>query len=176
MGKSDDSQQHTKLPLIPLGIKLESILGLLRALDVVFNKHADLYKLAEYFDLEVDDLIPVLEIAEMLGFAIIDGGDIFLTESGELFIRAPVQSRRSILRDKIKGFEPFRTALSLLNKQGYFKIEDLISTLSDLGYTEIGEVGFHDKLTQTLIDWGLYTGLFSYSSDNNVFTKTRKKI
>jgi len=176
MSKSDESQQRTKFPFLPLGIKLESIFGLLRALDVVFNRHADLYKLAEYFDLEVDDLIPVLEIAEMLGFAIIDGGDIFLTESGELFIRAPVQSRRGILRDKIKGLEPFRTALSLLNKQGYFKIEELINTLSDLGYTEVGEVGFHDKLIQTLIDWGLYTGLFSYSSDDNIFKKARRKI
>lgn len=175
MSKSDDSQQHVKIPFMPLGIKIESMFGLLKALDVVFNRHADLYKLAEYFDLEIDDLIPVLEIAEMLGFAIIDGGDIFLTESGELFIRAPVQSRRSILRDRIKNIEPFKSALLLITKQGSFKIEELIEFLSSLGYSETGEIGFRDRLSQTLIDWGLYAGLFSYSSDENVFKKSKRK-
>ncbi|MGC9068515.1 MAG: AAA-associated domain-containing protein [Thermoprotei archaeon] len=176
MSKSGDSQQHVKFPFMPLGIKIESVFGLLKALDVVFNRHADLYKLAEYFDLEIDDLIPVLEVAEMLGFAVIDGGDIFLTESGELFIRAPVQSRRSILRERIKNFEPFKSALSLINNQGSFKIEDLINLLSNLGYSEIGEIGFHDKLAQTLIDWGLYSGLFSYSSEDNIFKKSKRKV
>ncbi|MEM3833260.1 MAG: AAA-associated domain-containing protein [Thermoprotei archaeon] len=176
MSKSDESQQHAKFPFMPLGIKIESVFGLLRALDVVFNRHADLYRLAEYFDLEVDDLIPVLEIAEMLGFAVIDGGDIFLTESGELFIKAPVQSRRSILRDKVKNLEPFKSALSLINKQGSFKIEELIELLSSLGYSEINEIGFRDKLVQTLIDWGLYIGLFLYSSDNNFFKKSKRKV
>jgi Uncharacterized conserved protein len=83
MEKKIEDSVNKKSKFFPLGIKIESILGLIKALNDVFNKHADVFALANHFDLEADDLLPLLDVIELLGFAVIHGGDVILTPEGE---------------------------------------------------------------------------------------------
>jgi len=171
-----DSSSNKINKLFPLGIKIESVLGLLKALNDVFNKHADIFALANYFDLEADDLLPVLDVIELLEFALIQGGDVIITPQGEKFLKSSSSVKRQILRDKLKNFEPFKTAISILSKSNELKVEDVAKELENMGYSEVNEFGFDEKLSQTLIEWGVYAGILIYSSENQVFKLNKKHI
>lgn len=160
--------------LFPLGIKIESILGLIKALNDVFNKHADIFALASYFDLEADDLLPLLDVIEILGFALVQGGDVILSPQGEKFLKSSASIRRQILREKLKDIEPFKSTISMLKEFKEVKAEDIAKHLEKLGYSEVNEFGFVEKLTQTLIEWGVYSGILVYSSDESF--RLNKKI
>ncbi|HLI46191.1 MAG TPA: AAA-associated domain-containing protein [Geobacterales bacterium] len=170
MGSSDKSVAR----FFPLNIKVESVLGLLNALYNTFNKHADIFALANHFDLDADDLLPLLSVIELLGFSLIQGGDVILTPQGEKFLNASSNLKRQILREKIKEIEPFKTSISLLKEVKEAKIEDIAEELRKLGYPEVNEFAFLEKLTNTLMEWGVYTGIMRYSSESRSFKLNEK--
>jgi NitT/TauT family transport system ATP-binding protein len=171
--KVEDSRNEKRI-LFPLGIKIESILGLIKALNEVFNKHADIFALANHFDLEADDLLPLLDVIEMLGFATIHAGDVILTPQGEKFLKASTLMKKQMLREKIKEYEPFKAMISLLRKAEEVKAEDIAKELEKLGYSEVNEYGFIERLTQTILEWGVFSELVVYSSEDQSFKLNKK--
>ena len=71
--------------------------GLLETVHAEESNQLDLYRLTEDLKLELDDVLPVVEVAEMLGFAVVDQGDIKLTPLGEAFADASIVARKEIL-------------------------------------------------------------------------------
>jgi NitT/TauT family transport system ATP-binding protein len=64
------------------------------------GKH-DLYRLAGDMTLELDDLLPVVEAAEALGFATVDQGDIVLTPLGQTYADASILARKEIMSGRV---------------------------------------------------------------------------
>jgi NitT/TauT family transport system ATP-binding protein len=176
MEKKIEDSVNKKSKFFPLGIKIESILGLIKALNDVFNKHADVFALANHFDLEADDLLPLLDVIKLLGFAVIHGGDVILTPEGEKFLKSSMALKKQILREKLREFEPFKSTISILKNSKEVKPEDIAKELEKLGYSEVNEYGFIEKLTQTILEWGVYAGLLIYSSENQAFKLNKKNI
>ncbi|MEK6842922.1 MAG: AAA-associated domain-containing protein, partial [Candidatus Micrarchaeota archaeon] len=58
-------------------------------------------KLAEYLQLDLDTLLPVVEAGEMLGFITISGGKIKLTEIGISLIGNKISERKAVIGKKV---------------------------------------------------------------------------
>ncbi len=59
----------------------------------------DIYRLAEPLAMDVDDLLPIIEAATMLGFATLKEGDVELTREGIAFAEADILTRKVLFRD-----------------------------------------------------------------------------
>jgi len=60
---------------------------------------ADLYRLAEKLAMDVDDLLPIVESATLLGFATLKEGDVQITSEGIAFAEADILTRKVIFRE-----------------------------------------------------------------------------
>ena len=74
------------------------IAGLLELLNDRGGKE-DLYRVAEELQMEVDDLLPIVEAATLLGFAKADKGDVKLTPQGKAFAEADIATRKTLFRE-----------------------------------------------------------------------------
>ena len=79
-----------------------SIAGLLELL-VDHGGEEDLYHVAEQLLLEVDDLLPIVEGATLLGFATAHEGDVKITPEGRAFADADISTRKSLFREAALG-------------------------------------------------------------------------
>ena len=95
------------MPLPTVGINLMA--GLMETLTAPpYDGRADLPALAETLHYEVDDLLPLGETLQLLRFAVLDEGDIYLTEKGRAFVQADVDGRapavhRGVARARAAG-------------------------------------------------------------------------
>ncbi|MBC7541267.1 MAG: AAA-associated domain-containing protein [Candidatus Sericytochromatia bacterium] len=136
-----------------------AVAGLLELLDDRSGSE-DLYKLGHDLHLEVDDLLPIIEAAEILGLAAVREGELRLTTAGSVFLAADILPRKELFRQ-----------LVLERVQLIVMIERVL-----VGKTSqaMPEAFFLDRLNrhfsqpesrrqlQTAIDWGRYAELFAY--------------
>src|ERR1700733_9449546 len=59
-----------------------------------YNGRADLPALANAFQMEADELLPIGEALQLLGFAVFEEGDIGLTDNGRGFVEAETDERK----------------------------------------------------------------------------------
>ena len=58
----------------------------------------DIYRLADDLAFEIDDLLPIVEAASMLGFITVKEGDAEVTEGGRRFTEAGILRRKELFR------------------------------------------------------------------------------
>jgi NitT/TauT family transport system ATP-binding protein len=75
---------------------LSVVAGLLEILEDYEGK-VDAAKIADELMLELDDILPVIEAAGMLGFIKVDSGDLILTEKGREYLAGNSTQRKKIL-------------------------------------------------------------------------------
>jgi NitT/TauT family transport system ATP-binding protein len=124
---------------------------------------ADLPALAEQLRLEVDDLLPVVDAAVMLGFASTSEGDVRITDTGRAFVAADIDRSWWIFRIQILERVPLvRTILHILQQKrdGGVKREFFTDILAE----HFSESEAEAQL-DTLITWGRYAQLFDYDAD-----------
>ncbi|MDI3256165.1 MAG: nitrate/sulfonate/bicarbonate ABC transporter ATP-binding protein [Kyrpidia sp.] len=145
----------TRVPEVRSG----ALTGLLELLDDL-EIRVDLYKLADNLMLDVEDFLPIVEGAELLGLVKVEHGDIELTDIGRQFADASVLERKEIFRDlvlkKVPTMEKMLWVLqSKRNKQ-----------IAKEFFLQIFERRFSpeeaSKQLDILIDWGRYAELFGY--------------
>ena len=123
----------------------------------------DLPKLAERLRLDIDDLLPTVDAAGMLGFAEVSGGDVTITPVGKEFAEADVERSWQIFRDALVAHVPFiSTVQNALREKpsGGVKKEFFVDVLDEHFSESEAERQF-----DTLISWGRYAHLFEYDAD-----------
>ena len=139
--------------------RIEGILELLA--DEPFLGRADLPKLAE--DTELDDkvLLEVSHALKLLGFALLERGDIMLTPLGEQFVRAENTERQEIFGRQLLENVPLvayiRHGLEQ-NPSGDLQ-EDLFLKLLRFSLDEEDA----SAALRVAIEWGRYGDLFEYN-------------
>jgi NitT/TauT family transport system ATP-binding protein len=127
----------------------------------------DLYQIGRHLHLEVDDLLPLVEAAELLGLATIDEGDIVLTEAGQHFAAAGVLEEKDVFREQVLS------SISLLRKIVHELQAAPNHTLPERHFLEMLEQHFSEEEAQaqlhTAINWGRYAELFSFQDDRELF-------
>jgi NitT/TauT family transport system ATP-binding protein len=139
------------------------IAGLLEML-VDTGGEEDLYHLAERLLMEVDDLLPILEAAVLLGFARVEEGDVRITQEGIHFAQADIAPRRLLFREAaLKHILLFQQIANALAAKSDRSIPlELFRDILDEHFPD-NEV---QRQLEIALDWGRYSGLFTYDPES----------
>jgi NitT/TauT family transport system ATP-binding protein len=161
VGELPSSKPASRFPMLPHA-RVGGISGLL---EIVHDRggREDLPKLAESLRLEIDDLLPAVDAAAMLGFAEVAQGDVTITPVGTTFATAGIHPSHEIFQEQLLKNVPFvSTVVQAINqkKDGRIGKEFLLDILDEhFSETEA------QRQFQTLVDWGRYAQLFEYDAD-----------
>jgi NitT/TauT family transport system ATP-binding protein len=124
----------------------------------------DLYKLADELSMDVDDLLPIVEASEMLGFVHVHEGDVEITPEGRKFGEADIQAQKALFRDAaLKNVAILRLIENTLHaKRNHAIGEEFFRDILDEHFSE-DEV---ERQFDTALNWGRYAEIFDYDSEN----------
>jgi NitT/TauT family transport system ATP-binding protein len=141
-----------------------AIAGLLELL----NDHGgrdDLYRIAEELRMEVDDLLPIVEAATLLGFAKSDKGDVEITPQGKAFAEADISTRKDLFREAALAH------VALLQQMHSALASKSDHTMPLEFFRDILEQHFPGEEVQrqmdTALNWGRYSDIFTYDSESD---------
>jgi len=151
----------TPYPMLPHS-RPGGIAGLLELL----NDHGgreDLYHVAEQLVMEVDDLLPIVEAAGLLSFAVSDKGDLQITPLGKEFAEADIATRKRIFREAALAHVPLLQQMhnALLSKSNHSLPLEFFRDILDEHFPR-EEV---QRQIETALDWGRYGDIFTYDSE-----------
>lgn len=133
-----------------------------------FENRIDLPELADELMMNVDDLFPILETLEILGFAKVLDGDIHLSELGKQFSEADLQERKQLFaRGLLEKVPLARYIRKILDEKVGHRVseERFLSKLEDfLSEKEA------DRVLHTMIDWGRYAEIFAYDFNTGMLS------
>ena len=149
-------------PLMLPHVRPGGITGLLEVLSDRGGRD-DLPRLAEDLVMEVDELLPILEGAALLGFARVSEGDVAITPEGRVFAEADKDARKQLFREAALERAPLLP-----------KVERALRTKADRAlpeefFLDVLDEHFTDEESRrqldTLIHWGRYAGILDYDAD-----------
>ena len=157
---SQGGEARPRLRPIPYG-HISMLSGLL---ELVSDRggHDDLYRLGAELLLEVDDLLPVTEAAELFHLAEVREGDLFITKLGQSFVEQDINERKDIIRDQLKDIPIFRIIARVLDtKANHAMNKEFFNDILEEHFSV--EEAEHQLMTA--INWGRYADIFHYDTD-----------
>ncbi len=143
-------------------VSINAIAGLLENLAEHPDGRYDLYRLAEELRLEIDDLLPIVEAAEMLGFAIVSSGDVMLPPLGETFAEASILARKEIFATRARRVPLVRWILGGLRSSPEARMpREMLETVLQWDFTPEEAT----RQMDTAINWGRYAELLAFDDD-----------
>lgn len=133
-----------------------------------FEERIDLPELADELMMNIDDLFPILETLELLGFAKVSAGDIQLSDLGKQFSEADLQERKQLFAQRLSEKVPLARYIRrvLDEKVGHRVSEErFLSKLED--YLSEREA---ERVLRTMIDWGRYAEIFAYDFNTGILS------
>jgi NitT/TauT family transport system ATP-binding protein len=120
--------------------------------------------LADELSFEVDDLLPLVDAAVLLGLLELDGAQAFLTDTGRQWHTADMQATKQLFARLAVEHAPLvRTIVKALeNSDDGTLRDDFFRDLLRRGYTTEDI----EKQLDIAIDWGRYGELFDYDADS----------
>lgn len=138
---------------------------------VLLNSHngaEDIALLADDLDLEIDEILPSVDYAEVLQLVKVSDGRAALTELGKKFLAATIRDRKLILREQLSRTTLFRTLLRALERAPERQLSD-----EELGsIVSLAQAPLEDAV-QNIVNWGRYAELLRYDSDEHRLTAIR---
>ena len=179
--RPDDPPRRPPVPRAPAAAAASSIAtplqrvgtnqmsGLLEALaGPPYNGRADLPALAASLQYEVDELLPLGETLQLLRFAVLEEGDIMLTEEGRKYVAADTEERKQFFAAALRAHVPIITMIRQVLDQRWnhrASAERFRDELEDHMSPDYAE----DTL-RAAIGWGRYAELFSYDEEAGQFS------
>jgi NitT/TauT family transport system ATP-binding protein len=124
---------------------------------------ADIYKLADELAFEIDDLLPIMEAAQILGFLKVGEGDVVITPEGREFAESEILKQKELFRtaalDHVLLLRQITRALN--NKNDH--------TVPEEFFLDMLDEQFSDDETQRQLDWGRYAELFDFDAARRRF-------
>ncbi|MBZ5553111.1 MAG: AAA-associated domain-containing protein [Acidobacteriia bacterium] len=145
--------------------RIGPIMGLIKVIQETEGPD-DVYKLSQKLHFELDDLLPITEAAEILGFVKIESGDIEPTPLGIQLNDGDENLRKAIFRKQIEHLPIIHRVVEKLKSQEDHRVgkEFLIEILKK--YFSSSEA---NRQFATALDWGRYAELFEYDRDAEEF-------
>ena len=157
-GSSTVSPFARPLPHVRVG----GISGLLELMHEQGDGLRDIPLLAERLQLEVDDLLPLLDAAVLLGFADVADGDVRLTTVGQDFATTTILRSKDLFRQQALERIPVMGSIitTLQQKADRSMRSDFFLDLWD-DYFPAEEA---ERQLATAVDWGRYGEMFEYDA------------
>jgi NitT/TauT family transport system ATP-binding protein len=154
-------------PLHPVGTNIMA--GLMETLcNPPYDGRADLPALAAALQYEADELLPLGETLSLLGFAVLEEGDLILTEIGRKFAEAETEDRKTIFAEQLRKHVPLVSAIrQVIDQRSNHRASALRfrDELEDHMSPEYAE-----ETLRTVISWGRYAELFEYDEEAQQFS------
>jgi NitT/TauT family transport system ATP-binding protein len=147
------------------------IAGLLEIL-IDHNGKDDIYRLADDLAFEIDDLLPIVDAARLLGFLTVNEGDAEITPIGVEFANSEILHQKEV----------FRTAAV----ENILLLKQIVRAVESKTDGSVPEEFFHDMLDEqfseeetirqleTAISWGRYAELFDFDAARRRFEKAER--
>ena len=153
-------------PLHPVGTNLMS--GLIETLhNPPYDGRADLPALAAALQYEADELLPLGETLGMLGFAVLEEGDLILSEMGRKFAEAETEDRKVIFAAQLRAHVPLISAITTVINQRSNHRASAVRFRDELEDHMSPE--YAEETLRTVIAWGRYAELFEYDEEAQQF-------
>jgi NitT/TauT family transport system ATP-binding protein len=154
------------MPLQRVGINLMA--GLMETLAAPpYDGRADLPALAATLHYEVDDLLPLGETLQLFRFAILEEGDIYLTEKGRAFVQADVDGRRVLFAEALRAQVPLANMIRQVLEERWNHRASAVRFRDEL--EDHMSPDYAADTLRTVIGWGRYAELFSYDEEAEQF-------
>ena len=140
--------------------RLNALAGLLEKLAEEGGR-AELPALSAALILELDDLLPLVEAGELLGFVQLEGGTLVLTPLGQTYAEASILARKELIAGRILRLPLISWIYDTLQR------DDTHSTARSYFFDQL-EGEFGDRAEEQLeiaIRWGRHAELFAYNDD-----------
>ncbi|KKW49965.1 nitrate ABC transporter ATP-binding protein [Pantoea ananatis] len=155
----------TRLPHVSTNL----MAGLIETLAAApYHGRADMPEVARSLHLEVDELFPIAEVLQSLGFADVREGDIFLTPPARVFAESDTQQRKVMFADHLLRYVPLAALIkTVLDERPGHRAprvrfeQELEDSLSDSAAKET---------LDSVINWGRYAEIFSYNDQTEYFS------
>ncbi len=167
-----DGRRGARPEQIGIGYRLpdaavQQLSGLIDTLnEAPYHGRADLPHLADEENLVMDELFPLIETLQLLGFAHVSDGDIELTALGRAYAEADMLARKQLFADAVLKHVPLAAHIRRIldERPGHRApaarfLRELEDHLSD----EEAE-----RVLDTVIDWGRHAELFAYDYNSEV--------
>jgi NitT/TauT family transport system ATP-binding protein len=144
--------------------------GMAGLLEIVLARggREDLPALAHDLVFEVDDLLPLVDGASMLGFAAVDHADIQITDDGREFVLSDILATKQLFARRAAARAPLVRAI--VNALG----ASIDGKLPEDFFLDVLRRGFSEQEARrqldTAIDWGRYGELFDYDANSRQLT------
>jgi NitT/TauT family transport system ATP-binding protein len=123
----------------------------------------DIYKVAADLQMNVDQIQPLIETGELLGFLDAKEGDIYTTEIGKKYAEADLLNKKEIYREMILQKIPFIHMMAEMLMQSPNQRSDYQDFL-DILLKKFSQETAEEQL-DSAIDMGRYAELFGYDED-----------
>ncbi|HTX53383.1 MAG TPA: nitrate/sulfonate/bicarbonate ABC transporter ATP-binding protein [Candidatus Baltobacteraceae bacterium] len=160
------------LPQLPL-IRVGTLGGLVEIL-ADRGGRVDLHRLADDLQFDVDDLLPLLEAATLLGLARVEEADAILTQEGVRFAQASILERKEHFQQLLVAHPTIITRIhaALAAKANH--------RLPKAFFEDVLEEHFSGKEAErqldTAIQWARFAELFSYDADTEELFLEREVV
>ena len=128
---------------------------------------ADIYKLADELAFEIDDLLPIMEAAQILGYLRVGEGDVVITSEGREFAESEILKQKELFRkaalDHVLLLRQITRALQ--NKSDHTVPEEFFLDMLDEQFSEEET----QRQLDTAINWGRYAELFDFDAARRRF-------
>jgi NitT/TauT family transport system ATP-binding protein len=157
-------------PVLPLPVVSTNLMaGLMETIEgEPYNGRADLPALANAFQMEADELLPIGEALQMLGFAEFDDGDIRLTDAGRRFVEADTDDRKEEFEAALRTRVPIMTQIRQVLDERWNHRAPALRFRDEL--EDHMSPDYADATMRTVIAWGRYAELFSYDREADQFS------
>jgi len=140
--------------------QLNAVAGLLEKL-VDEGGRVDLYRMGGDLVLELDDLLPIVEAGDLLGFITVHEGDLLLTPLGRAYADATILARKAIIAGRVLRLPVIGWIYEMLQR------DDNGRVARDYFHDKL-QADFGDEAEEQLdiaISWGRQAELFAYDAD-----------
>jgi NitT/TauT family transport system ATP-binding protein len=164
----------TAVPVSPLATALPRVgtnimSGLMETLATEpYDGRADLPALANSLQYEVDDLLPLGETLQLLRFAVLEEGDILLTELGHRFVEAETDGRKLIFAEALRLHVPLVSMIRQVLDERWNHRASAVRFRDEL--EDHMSPDYAEDTLRTVIAWGRYAELFSYDEEAEQFS------
>jgi NitT/TauT family transport system ATP-binding protein len=143
--------------------------GVAGLLELLLDKGGrdDIYRLADDLAFEIDDLLPIVDAAQLLGFLKVEEGDAAITPSGTEFANSEILRQKELFRDAaVNGVLLLRQIRRALEtKSDHTVPEEFFIDMLDEQFSEEES----QKQMETAIAWGRYAEIFDFDAGRRRF-------
>ncbi|AER34100.1 NitT/TauT family transport system ATP-binding protein [Pantoea sp. PA1] len=166
---SDNVKKSLRLGTHLPQVSTNLMAGLIETLAAApYHGRADMPDVARSLHLEVDELFPIAEVLQSLGFADVREGDIFLTPPARVFAESDTQQRKVMFADHLLRYVPLAALIkTVLDERPGHRAprmrfeQELEDSLADSAAKET---------LDSVINWGRYAEIFSYNDQTEYFS------